>query len=131
MTRPMGATPPCNLLSFLEDVREFRGYVCSQFSRRFFHSPFSAINTMLFRLPGHTMIPLKRKAAFLSQQTYRLNARSSRVQVRPVRSQEQQSKRRRQDAEWHSHHRMHERVTLESLRAPSAEAVVTLTRQRY
>ena len=82
----------------------------------------------LFRLPSHTMIPLKRKAAFSGQQTYRLNERSQRAQVR---SQEQQLKRRRQNTERHSQQRMQRRVALESLKGRSAEEVVALARERY
>jgi hypothetical protein len=74
------------------------------------------------------MIPLKRKATFSGQQTYRLNARPQRVQVR---SHERQLKKRRQNTEWYSQHRMQDRVTLESLRARNAEEVVALARERY
>jgi hypothetical protein len=70
------------------------------------------------------MIPLnsKRKAAFLGQQTYRLNAR--------VQSQERQLEKRRQNTEWYSQHRMQDRVTSETLRARNAEEVVALARER-
>lgn len=79
------------------------------------------------------MIPLKRKAAFSGQQTYRLNARPQRVQVQrvQVRSHEQQLKRRRQNTEQHSRDRIQTRVTLESLRIRSAEEVVALVSERY
>lgn len=67
------------------------------------------------------MIPLKRKAAFLGQRTFRLDDRSL----------ERQSKKRRQNTEWYLRHRAQERVTLESLRTRSAEDVVALARERY
>ena len=73
------------------------------------------------------MIHLKRKATFSGQQTYRLNARPQRIQVR---SHEQQLKKRRQNTEWSSQHRMQDRLILESLRARNAEEVVVLARER-
>ena len=73
-----------------------------------------------------TMIPLKRKMTFLGQQTYRLNAPKPRV-----RSSEQRSKRHTQDREQHSKRRIQERVTLECMRARSAEEIFTLARERY
>jgi len=74
------------------------------------------------------MNPLKRKAAFSGQQTYRLNAHSQQVQVQ---SHRQQLKKRRQNTEWYSQHHMQEPVTLESLRVRNAEEVVALARERY
>ena len=85
-----------------------------------------------------TMIPLKRKAAFLGQQTYRLNAPKprvapkSRVAPKPrILSPEQRSKYRPQDREQHSKRRIEKRVILESIRARSAEEIVELARERY
>ena len=81
------------------------------------------------------MIPLKRKAVFSGQETYRLNPPPQRSQVQrvlvprvQVRSHEQ---RRKQNTEWRSHRRTQERATLESLRARNAEDVVALARERY
>src|SRR5271170_4620126 len=76
-----------------------------------------------FIFPPHKIIPPKRKAAFLGQQTYRLNVR--------VQSQEQWLKWGRLNTERHSWGRIQVHVTSESLRAQSAEVVVTLARERY
>jgi len=122
LIRPMGVISLCNPFGFLEAVRIPRLCVLAVF---YVFLPVSVLqhkyHVSTSSSSSYAIIPLKRKATFLGQQTFRLNDRSL----------EQQSKKRRQNTEWYSRCHMQERITLESLRTRSAEEVVALARERY